>query len=77
MWQWQPLLRLKDLREITGTRVRITKATTAAGSINGMMDNSIKETIHRMGFPILTELGSLLHAHCVTWSKRITYQIMC
>ena len=61
-------------REITGATVRITEAMIVAGRIYGITEHSIKETIHRVRIPILTELGRPLHALCVTWSKRVAYQ---
>ena len=49
------------------------KATTVVGRIDGIMDDSSKETIHRVRIPILTEINRPLHALCATWSKRVAY----
>ena len=75
MWQWQLLLRdrVTDYKEITGATVRITEAITVVGRIDGIMDDSCKETIHRVRIPILTELDRPLHALCATLSKRVAY----
>ena len=64
---------MTDYKEITGATVRITEATTVVGRIDGIIDDSSKETIHRVRIPILTELGRPLHALCATWLKRVAY----
>ena len=65
--------KVKDYKGIQRTMISLTRITTVVGKIDGITDDSSKETIHRVRIPILTEINRPLHALCATWSKRVAY----
>ena len=46
--------RVTDHKETAGATVRITEATTVVGRMDGITDNSSKETLHRVRIQTLT-----------------------
>ena len=58
--------KVKDYKGIQRTMISLTRITTVVSKIDGITDDSSKETIHRVRIPILPELGRPLHALCAT-----------